>query len=1021
MRRTASTRLAFMLRLRRALQEPEAPQDDRMDAPTGDRERLISGQAYRVLRKEFGPRFMPFFDLYGLLHIYIEDEGDGPPEGWAEAFRTYSRLIYTALTADYAKTEFSTFAAQLRPLLNRLDEGVFSRALGVRVADLYARLVQVTAQDRGVFLAPKPVGRWSFFRIMSEKEQKLEQLRRDDPELYDTVMKSREVMRTVDREIEKSVANAGLIPSRKSLLGKPVHVGTDPVTSEEVVFDDDGSVLPVGEYVEKRKADLRAQRMSERVFPRDLDQLRRFSEADLEAAVGEVQYVALTDDKAKSNALTRVYPTKLVEGTPVVVEGRFKGFAVPDLVNAAGRLIEGTAYDYDAKTGRPVPLETKNPDGSVNVRVLSREPYVTLDRNGNLLLRLPSTNEYTQHRRKIAELAKLIPSLRYVEGSRKSLFTFAPENFAAVREALGGMALSTAAMKRVKEHFTELARHERAAAEENLQDFTSESIGGFRAGVKLLTKQKQALAWMESRGRSGVIALDTGIGKTLTTIAAIQKMQRDGLAEQGAGTNGRYLYVCPTALRGNLAKEAHKFLNAPKDFIERVDVMSFKQFTEARGRDPQFGQDYVAVFFDEAQALKNPRSKQARAAMSLNHPRKVLLTASPMERSPMEVYALAAISNNTDLNTREGRADARAFRARFAEEVGGRIMGMKDDPLTARDMRVWVKRNLYFADKRTTEELNMKELVKQTDTVTMDPQVEAVYRETAKQISGVLAGLVSKYRDRVVDKTTKNRELETARIKLAGLFAMLTELANRPDKVVPGARNTKLDRLVQLMDERAGSQSRVIVFTDSPSLAEDAVSMLAQRCPYRMHAVGLADRIEVVGSTGERMTYTEKAYTRADGTKVPKKEWKVHVMQELVAKNPMVGSVVLTGSYAVGQNLQAFDTVVHLDRDTWNAETMKQRTARAWRQGQENPVTEVILDAVYENPLSDTDATLDQIRRYVQELDSDLFDRVVIESQTEALGSEFFGMKRTNASFYKVNRRMMEMAMSPYLAQLKDM
>jgi hypothetical protein len=474
-------------------------------------------------------------------------------------------------------------------------------------------------------------------------------------------------------------------------------------------------------------------------------------------------------------------------------------------------------------------------------------------------------------------------------------------------------------------------------------------------------------------------------------------------------------------LRGNLAKEAHKFLDAPKDFIQRVDVMSFKQFTEARGRDPQFGQDYVAVFFDEAQALKNPGSKQAKAAMSLNHPRKVLLTASPMERSPMEVYALAAISNNTNLNTREGRAEARAFRARFAEEVGGRIMGMKDDPLTARDMRVWVKQNLYFADKRATEELNMKELVKQTDTVTMDPQVEAVYRETAKQVSGVLAGLVSKYRDRTVDKTTQNRELETARIKLAGLFAMLTELANRPDKVVPGARNTKLDRLVQLMDERAGSQSRVIVFTDSPALAEDAVSMLAQRCPYRMHAVGLADRIEVVGSTGERMTYTEKKYKRADGSVVPKKEWKVHVMQELVAKNPMVGSVVLTGSYAVGQNLQAFDTVVHLDRDTWNSETMKQRTARAWRQGQENPVTEVVLDAVYENPLDSTDATLDQIRRYVQELDSDLFDRVVIESQTEALGSEFFGMKRTNASFYKVNRRMMEMAMSPYLAQIKDM
>ena len=1017
MRRTASTRLAFMLRLRRALQEPER---DEPETLTSDRDRLLSGQAFRMLRKEFGVRFMPFFDLYGLLHAYAEGDGAPPPEGWAEAFRTYSRLIYTTLSTDAAKTEFASMAAQLRPLLNRLDEGVRDRGLGMRLADFYARLLQAVARDRGVFLSGKPVGRWTLFRVMSEKEQKLEQLRTEDPELYDTVMKSREIMRTVDAEIQRSVAKAGLVPSRKSLLGKPVHIGTDPVTGEEVVYDDDGSVLPVGEYVEKRKADLRAQRESERVFPRDLNQLRRFSEEELAGATGDMLYVSLTDDKAKSNALTRIYPTKMVGDTQVVVEGRFKGFAVPDLVNAAGRLIEGTAYDFDAKTGRPIPLETKNPDGSVNVRVLEREPYVTLDR-GQLLLRLPSTMAYTESRRKIAALAKLIPSLKYIERSRNSLFTFDPKDFAAVREALGGMALSTAASKRVKEHFTELARHEMAAAEENLQDFTAENIGGFRPNVKLLTKQKQALAWMESRGRSGVIALDTGVGKTATTIAAIQKMQRDGLAEPGTGNNGKYLYVCPTSLRGNLAKEAHKFMVDPKAFIQRVEVMTYRKFYEARKRDPSFGEDFVAVFFDEAQALKNPKSEQAKAAMTLNHQRKVLLTASPMERSPMEVYALAAISNNVNLNTREARAEARAFRARFAEEVGGRIMGMKDDPITARDMRVWVKQNLYFADKRAVEELNMKELVKQTDTVTMAPEVEAVYRETAQQVSGVLSGLVSKYRDRTVDKTTQNRELESARIKLAGLFSLLTELANRPDKVVPGAKNTKLDRLVQIMDEKAGSQSRVIVFTDSPGLAEDAVALLSQRCPWKSHAVALANRIEVVGSTGERVAFTEKQYKRTDGTRVPKKEWKTHVLQEIVAKNPQVGSVVLTSSYAVGQNLQQFDTVVHLDRDTWNSETMKQRTARAWRQGQENPVTEVILDTVYENPLSDTDATLDQIRRYVQELDSDLFDRVVIESQTEALGSEFFGMKRTNASFYKVNRRMMEMAMSPYLAQLKDM
>jgi hypothetical protein len=978
----------------------------------------FSQGAYQDLRKAFGIRFMPFFDLYGILYAYAEEGGLAPSEGWAEYFRAYSRIISTALAKDVTKSEFSALASQLRPLWSRLDEGMHGPSLFRRIADPLAALVTVVAQDRDIYLMPVKRGLWTFFRSMSEKEQRLERLRREDPELYDTVMQSREVMRAVDTQIQKTIADAGGVASRKLLMGKPVNIGTDPVTGEETVYDDDGSVLPVGAYLEKRKAVLRAQRGQERVFPKDLDQLRRFTALDLERASGPVEYVSLTDDKAKSGALTRIYPTQTIDGTPVVVDGRFKGFAVPDLVNAAGRLIEGTAYDFDPKTGRPYPLETKNPDGSANIRTAVREPYVTLDR-GQLLLRIPPTMPYTEARNKIKQLAALIPTLKYVERSRNSLFTFDPKDFAAVREALGGMALSTAAMGKVRDHFQELARHEMATAETNLQDFSAESIGGFRAGVKLLTKQKQALAWLESRGRSGVIALDTGVGKTITAISAMQKMHRDGV---GVGdSNGRYLYVCPTALRGNLAQEAHRFLDDPKAFIGRVDVLSFKQFTDQRGRDPNFGRDYIAIFFDEAQALKNISSKKAKAAMGLDHPRKILLTASPMERSPMEVFALAAISNNVNLNTREGRREMNAFRTRFAEEVGGRIVGMKDDPVTARDLRVWVKRNLYFADKRAVEELNMKQLTKRADTVTMDPRVEAIYRETATSISGVLSGLVSKYRDRTVDAVTQDRALESARIKLAKLFSALTDLSNRPDKIVPGARNTKLDRLVQLVEEGAGSTSRFIVFTDSPDLADEAVAVLAKRCPWRSYAVGMAKRIDIVSPSGERVSFTERGYTKPDGSKVPKKDWKVFVMQEYVAKNPQVGGVVLTSTYAVGQNLQEFDTVIHLDRDTWNSETMKQRTARAWRQGQQNPVTEVILDTVYENPLSSTDATLDQIRRYVQELDSDLFDRVVIESQSEALGSEYFGMKRTNASFYKVNRRMMEMAMSPYLAQLRDL
>lgn len=1001
-------RIALALSLKQAIEEEKEEQSvSRMR----DTDRLISGRAYRVLLKEFKLRLMPFFDLYGLLHAYAEGKAQRPAEGFSESFRSYSRLIATGLQTSEAQTDFSGLASKIRPMLNRIDEGQADHALLARTGSLYAQLIQIVTQDRGIFLSLRSSGRWFLLRIMNEKEQQLEQLKREDPELFDTLQKSKELSKTLDREVEKSIAGSGLIPSRKWIMGKPAHIGKDPVTQEEVVFTEDGTVVPVDDYIAKRKRLLREQRSQERVFPEDLDQLRKISDEELARSASEpMTYVSLTDDAAKSSALTRIYPVRRISGVEVVVDGRFKGIPIPDLVNASGRMIEGVAYDFDPKLGRPTPLETKNPDGSVNVKILQREPYVTVSQ-GRLLLRIPSVRDYTEHRNKVAELAKLIPSLQYVKDSRKSLYTFEPKDFSAIRNALGGLALSTAAMKFIRNYFTTLAKHELATAESNLGNYEADAIGGFRPGTKLLTKQKEALAWMESRGNSGVIALDTGVGKTLTVISAIQKMRRDG-------ATGRFLYVCPPALRGNLFKEAYRFLEDPKAFIEHVDVMSYRQFADETKKNPEFGKDYEAVYFDEAQELKNPTSGQAKAAMALNHPKKVLLTASPMERSPMEVFTLAAISDNVNLNTPEGRVALRAFRKRFAEEVGGRIVGVKDDPTTIKDMRVWVRQHLFFADKRNVEEFLLPKLTKTTETLTMDPEVEAKYRELAAGAADVFRGLTLKYRDRAITPETKNKALETARIKLAGLFSKLTALSNTPEKLVPGARNHKLDRLIQILDQKAGSLSRVVVFTDSPDMAEAAVEKLVERCPWTSHALALAGRIEIIQPGGAKTTYRKRTYKDAEGKEVPPKDWQVYIMKQMVAGNPSVGSVTLTSAYSVGQNLQEFDTVVHLDRDTWNSETLKQRTARLWRQGQDKPVDEYTLDTVYQNPLSEVDSTLDQIRKYVQEMDSDLFDSVVIESQTEALGAEFFKMKRMHASFFKLNRRWMEMALSPYISNL---
>lgn len=983
------------------------------DAPRATPHRpLYSIAARRALTHAFGLRPMAFFDFYDVLRA--GSLGDPPPlEGYVDLFRMSSRLLFPRLTTEVTRTKFTDIATQIRPLLAHLDHGQANHQLFLRIAKLFVSLVMDAAGDRGVFLATMSAGApgWVLLRVMSDKEQKLEELRRNDPEAFDSVQKSRLILRELDRRVEKEIVQGGLLPKRKEIMGRPVMTGTDPVTGDELVFDVDGGIHTIPEYVEKRRKDLTARKALTKVFP-NIDDLRTFDDdAILAFTIGDVEYVSLTDDKAKSHNLTRIYPTKrTIDGDVLVVSGRYKGFLLDDLVNRAGRMIEGVAYDIDPKSRVPVPMETRNPDGSPNVRT-NREPYVTVGSKGTLYLRIPSGNKYTSMRNAVAELSKLVPTLKYEEGSRKSAFTFEPKDFAAVREALGGLALSSSAAKLLQEFFASLAKHELALSESNLQYFDTDRIGGFKAGTKLYHKQKQAMAWLESRNHSGVVALDTGLGKTATAIASMQKMIRDGLLTD----NQQFLYVCPPALRGNLPKAIEEFIENPKALRDRVRIMSPGEFQKAVVDDPTFAARYAAVFVDEAQALKNPTSGAAAAALKLNHPRKILFTASPMEKSPMEVFTLVAISNNLDLNTPDGRSQMRAFRARFCEEVGGKIIGIKNDPTTARDFRVWVKQNLYFADKRDVEEVALPQLRRTTVAVSMDLEVEAAYRKATGSISDIIQGMVSKYRDR--DPKANDPAIESARIKLVKEFRALFALINFPERAFPGKVNPKLAQAVNLIDERVGAGRRTLLFTDSPDLAKSTAKHLSERFPGYFHAECLASTIRVWQNGSVVQTYMAKAY--ADGDRVwPKGEWKGFVLDRVISPKPDFLTCVLTSTYAEGQNLQAFDTVVHLDRDAWNNETMKQRTARAWRNGQNHTVDEIILDAVYGEPVGDSDTTIDQIAGYLQGLESELFDQVIIESQSEALGKEWFGMKRLHSSFVELNRRVLELSMSPYATRL---
>lgn len=1045
------------------------PKTTHADPDLAAAERLLSRRVRTDLRAAFGEHAAALFQLPTEL-MKAAHQGEVPADLQANL-----QLMVQALGRHRDSrgeglpiallNSLHAQARELGELLGRLHkEGPKPRLLYQANAILAGLIVEL-AEARGVHLVGVSSGDAGFytFRAMRPKEVEDSALRRDDPEAWAILQRRRQTFAEFDQRAIESCRKDNLEPRKAKILGALVTIGKDRVTGEETVYSAYHGVLPIEDFVAQRRAFLadRAALEAEEKEP-PIEKLPRLPAEVLGALPGEVRFASLTDDASKSVGLTRVLQVKDHEGRDVVVAGRFAGLYLDDLVNARGRMI-GTGYRFEPTIGK---IDAVPPRPAL----AEEEPYVTVAHKREhgvmkekLFVQLPfKQGEWTEVRQALRKLTVRIPSIQYLEGSKNTSFYFDPKDFAIVRETLQQLTLSKGALEVVKHYFQELAAAEQATAPENLDVYRAELLGGFKKllrgpggtrPVALSFKQKAALAWLEANGTRGVCSLDTGEGKTLTSIALMQKMLRDGAAEDPGG--GRFLFVCPRSLQGNLAKEIHRFLEpeAAAELLSRVDVLSYGEFRAANksGRHegrPFRAQRYSAVFFDEAQALKNPSNEVSKAALAFDHPHKICLTASPMEKNPMEAYALSCVANNIDLAHREHgkqfRREMRKFKERFCETFGGRIVGVKADPLTQRDLHTWVKRNVFYTDKRIGTDL--PELEPAHLNVPMDPVIEEKYREAAKELGHAMEGLVSlfgnKGRDAEGHVDPKARDPKVARtlgIGLADVLKRLYLLSNRPEQVVKGTGHPKIDAASKVITERLAQSkgaSRAVLFADDREMVLDSARELSKRAPPgKYHAACLNNEIHLFknGKPVKRIgphdvPFTRRPY-RNDPERSPNKtdnrhyraaQWQQFVLSEVLSPDLDVGTVSMLGQvYQTGQNLQAFDTCIHLDRDTWCSEDMRQRTARLWRQGQERPVLELTIDATYANPKNERDQTLEQIRKLHQELEGSIFDMIIKAAQTTELGEEWFTMKAKQASFLKLDQDTLELMASPMLARAR--
>lgn len=450
--------------------------------------------------------------------------------------------------------------------------------------------------------------------------------------------------------------------------------------------------------------------------------------------------------------------------------------------------------------------------------------------------------------------------------------------------------------------------------------------------------QQDGVQWLLRRmkGRVGaLLADDMGLGKTVEVIAALSRLQEENQF------GGPVLIVAPLSVVGNWEREFHRFnptltigshLGTAREggdalyawacrhnaVLTTYDVLL--RDAEVLRRVP-----WIGVVADEAQQIKNPGTKRARAMRQIPSHWRIALTGTPVENRVHDLWAEMEFLNPGYLGSE------REFRQRF-ERIG--------DP-SLRDLRKLL--GPFVLRRMKTDPTVMPDL---------PPKVEL--REwthlTPEQIALYQAVVDTLFRDVSSTMTRMAR-----RGAIVAALTHLKQIVNHPALYLHQTgpikgRSAKLDRLMELLTDILDAGERVVVFTQYVSF----VNLLAPYLRRHFH-------VPILTFHG--------SLTKAE---------RDDVIAQFTDKN---GPPILLASLkagGVGLNLASAQHVIHYDR-WWNPATEDQATDRVWRMGQTELVT--VHKFVTRGTVEERIDTLIQTKRQ-------LSDRLLSDSQTESWVSD---------------------------------
>ncbi len=417
---------------------------------------------------------------------------------------------------------------------------------------------------------------------------------------------------------------------------------------------------------------------------------------------------------------------------------------------------------------------------------------------------------------------------------------------------------------------------------------------GFAA--ELRPYQRHGLGWLQLLGEhrlGGVLADDMGLGKTVQTLAHLLLERQAGRLDRPA------LVVAPTSLTTNWAVEARRFAPALRTLVlhgpgrgERFaeigdhDLVITTYALLPRDAEALAAQPYHLLVLDEAQYIKNPRTKAAQVLRTLEARSRLCLTGTPLENHLGELWSLFHFLEPGLLG------DARQFRRLFRTPIERH--GEREREAALR------RRVAPFLLRRTKEEV-LPELPEKT-TIERVVELDGGQRDLYESIR---AAMHERLRAAIA-----RRGIEQSQILILDALLKLRQVCCDPRLVrLPSARrvraSAKLALLMELLPEMVAEGRRVLLFSQFTSmlaLIEEALA--AREIAY----------LTLTGQTRDRAT----PVARFQAGEVP------------------VFLISLKAG-GTGLNLTAADTVIHYD-PWWNPAVEDQATDRAHRIGQDKKV-----------------------------------------------------------------------------------